>query len=130
MNHPIQPLELDEHGVLRFKENKIVRHLLDFATQRGNGLNELHCANFSNEDRQQFAQLIGYSLSGYGDLGSYVDDVAYNTAAMMAETPSLTEKDARIAALELEINEIRSAIDALRSPMAELFGKHPDDFTN
>jgi hypothetical protein len=34
---------------------------------------------FSNEDRQQFAQLIGYSLGGYSEL-SYVDDDAYKAA--------------------------------------------------
>lgn len=27
--HPMQPLLKDEHGVLRFKANKIVRFLLD-----------------------------------------------------------------------------------------------------
>ena len=29
--------------------------------------------NFSNEDHAEFAELIGYSVSGYGDL-SYVSD--------------------------------------------------------
>lgn len=27
--HPIQPLEKDDDGVVRFKENAIVKHLLD-----------------------------------------------------------------------------------------------------
>lgn len=78
--HPIQPLEKDEQGDLRFKKNPIVRYLLD------NGrinLNDLATVDFSDEDRQHFAQLIGYSLSGYGDL-SYVSDEAYAAAAKMA----------------------------------------------
>lgn len=29
MNHPIQPLEADKQHSFRFKENKIVKHLLD-----------------------------------------------------------------------------------------------------
>ena len=44
-----------------------------------------HTANIPNEDRAQFAQLIGYSVSGWGDL-SYVADeaiVAADTAAAL-----------------------------------------------
>lgn len=67
--HPMQPVVLDSHGVARFKENKIVSHLLDFATAHGCGMNELALMDFSDEDHMQFAQLIGYSVSGYGDLG-------------------------------------------------------------
>lgn len=77
MNNPMQPLEKDGHGVLRFKSNKIVRYLLD---NGGIDMNHLAVQNFSDEDRQQFAQLIGYSLSGYGDL-SYVSDEAYTAAS-------------------------------------------------
>lgn len=42
-------------------------------------MNDLACMEFSQEDREQFAQLIGYSLSGYGDL-SYVSDESYDAA--------------------------------------------------
>lgn len=68
MNHPRQPIEKDQNGVLRFKSNAIVRALLD--TGKLN-MNDLAVLPFSVEDRCQFAQLIGYSVSGYGDL-SYV----------------------------------------------------------
>ena len=34
---------------------------------------------FSNEDREQFAQLIGYPFSGWGEL-SYVSDKTYELA--------------------------------------------------
>lgn len=74
---PIQPLEYDERGVLRFKANAIVRHLLDHG---GIDLNALACLPFGDEDRRQFAQLIGYSLSGYGEL-PYVDDASYLATA-------------------------------------------------
>ena len=36
-------------------------------------MNDLNSRVFSIEDREQFAQLIGYSVSGFGDL-SYVSD--------------------------------------------------------
>lgn len=118
--HPIQPLEKDKDGRLRFKENAIVRYLLDNGP---NDMNKLATMPFSDEDRQQFAQLIGYSLSGYGELSSYVTDDAYAAAAEMAETGS-TEKDARIASLEKTLSKIR---EGLRAPVSELFGIHPDD---
>lgn len=76
----MQPFHRDRHGVTRFRSNAIVRHLLDFATPKGCSLNELACLPFSKEDRQQFAQLIGYSLSGYGEL-PYVTDAAWREAA-------------------------------------------------
>lgn len=76
--HPVQPLVIDEHGTLRFKKNAIVRYLLD------NGpfdMNHLSVCGFSDEDREQFAQLIGYSLGGFGEL-SYVTDTTYDRAAL------------------------------------------------
>lgn len=77
---PMQPLVIDAHGTLRFKENPIVRKLLDYATVHGYGLNEMALEHFDAEDRMQLAQLIGYSLSGYGTL-SYVTDESYERAA-------------------------------------------------
>jgi hypothetical protein len=60
--HPLQPVEWDGKGVLRFKENPIVRFLLD-----NNGkfdLNTLHRIDgFTRYDWDQFNQLIGYSVS-------------------------------------------------------------------
>lgn len=77
LKHPVQPLGEDGTGTIRFKENPIVTYLL----QSGDtDMNKLALMPFSNEDRQQFAQLIGYSLGGYREL-SYVTDAAYETAA-------------------------------------------------
>ncbi|UJD96780.1 hypothetical protein FS593_05045 [Lelliottia amnigena] len=77
---PMQPMVIDSHGTLRFKENPLVRKLLDVATGAGYGLNAMAIEEHSAEDRMQLAQLIGYSLSGYGDL-SYVSNESYNRAA-------------------------------------------------
>lgn len=74
--HPVQPLVKDSEGVLRFKENKIVRFLKD---QSKYDLNTLHDMPFSIEDWVQFNQLIGYSLGGWSDY-SYVSDEDYKRA--------------------------------------------------
>lgn len=68
VKHPMQPV-VNVDGVLRFKANNIVRFLLD------RGPNDLHALGsirylFSQEDWDQFMQLIGYSVSGYGDLST------------------------------------------------------------
>jgi len=89
MKHPIQPLEKDANGVLRFKENKIVGYILD---NGGIDLNQIACVDFNVEDREQFAQLIGYSLSGFGEL-SYVTDETYNTAVAIYNNKKLRKKE-------------------------------------
>lgn len=74
--HPIQPIVLDEHKTARFKANKIVRYLLDLCTDKKlTDLNQLHCLPFEQDDWVQFTQLIGYSVSGAGDLSYMPDDV-------------------------------------------------------
>lgn len=75
-HHPIQPLITAPDGVIRFKENLIVDFLLK--TSRYD-LNRLAVMDFSNEDWEQFAQLIGYSLSGWSTL-NYVSDKSYKLA--------------------------------------------------
>lgn len=119
MHNPIQPLAKDERGTLRFKKNAIVSYLLD---NGGIDLNHLARQDFSNDDRQQFAQLIGYSLSGYSEL-PYVDNEAYEVAELMS-VEGLSETEARIKYLEDELSSLRQA---LRQPMARLFEVHPDD---
>ncbi|EDZ7436544.1 hypothetical protein J3Y18_002130 [Salmonella enterica] len=77
---PMQPLAIDAHGTLRFKENPIVSKLLDYATEHGYGLNEIALEEFEAEEQMQLAQLIGYSLPGYGTL-SYVTDESFECAS-------------------------------------------------
>ena len=74
--HPCQPIYRDSSGVIRFKQNAIVRYLLDKSPE---DMNSLALIPFSDEDRAQFAQLIGYSVGGYREL-SYVDDAAAGIA--------------------------------------------------
>ena len=116
---PIQPLFTDERGTVRFQSNAIVRHLLDHG---GIDLNKIAVLDFSAEDRMQFAMLIGYSLSGAGELG-YFDDATWEAAAAMAER-GLSEAEARNEQMCVQLADLRKK---LREPMAALFGVHPDD---
>ena len=75
-HHPIQPLITDKNGTTRFKGNAIVGFLLDAGPF---DMNQLAVMHFSDEDREQFVQLIGYSLSGFGEL-SCVSDKTYDAA--------------------------------------------------
>lgn len=90
-NHPVQPLVIDDHGVLRFKSNGIVRYLMD---NGGIDMNKIAMLDFSQEDREQFAELIGYSHSGFADL-SYVSDEVWCIARDMHEK-GLTEESAEL----------------------------------
>jgi hypothetical protein len=119
VKHPIQPLAPDERGTVRFKPNVIVRWLLD---EGPFDMNQIAMKRFPVEDQEQFAQLIGYSLSGFSEL-SYVRDETYGTAAKMSETGQ-TEDQARIAHLEEVLETVRSG---LRIATPALFRIHPDD---
>lgn len=115
IKQPIQPI-VDN----RFVVNKIVEYLLD---NGGIDMNDLARKDFTQDDRQQFAQLIGYSLSGYADLG-YVSDEAYDAAQAMADDPTIKDYEARNKALTAQLNEAR---DHIRNAAVALFRVHPDD---
>ena len=71
----------------------------------------------------QFAQLIGYPLTGFGEL-PYVTNAAYDAAREMLDNPDVTVTQAQIRVLE---NQLQALRDSLREPMATLFRVHPDD---
>jgi hypothetical protein len=86
---PMQPIVWDDHGVIRFKENRIVRWLLDAGPFDMNQIAAL--PGITDDERTQFAQLIGYSVSGAGDL-PYFDDEVLEQADAMAEELSKEKK--------------------------------------
>lgn len=79
--HPMQPIVWDGRGVIRFKKNAAIDYVLD---NGGIDLNQIAMGNFSIEDREQFNQLIGYSVSGYGDL-SFIRRKTVRTADKKAK---------------------------------------------
>jgi hypothetical protein len=62
---PVRPMILDENGVLRFRENAIVRDLLDSGPL---DLNAIALRHYTRADREELAMLLGYSVSGISDL--------------------------------------------------------------
>lgn len=80
MPHPMQEIVRDANGTARFKVNEIVRYLL---RNGPNNLEKLVSIEFSQEDWEQFAQLIGYSVSGFGDL-SYASESVVSRADKIA----------------------------------------------
>lgn len=70
MVHPMQPVIIDEIGLKRFRSNKILVWLHSCGRI---DLNELMLMPFTNEDRVQLAQLIGYPVEGFKNL-CYVSD--------------------------------------------------------
>jgi hypothetical protein len=110
MSHPIQELYTDDKGVVRFKANLIVKWLLD--TNGSIDLNTIARQGFSDEDQEQFAQLTGYSLSGFGDL-SYVSDVTYNRAQIVLENGML-HQDAEILALKERFKDLERIVSKIK----------------
>ena len=83
--HPIQPV-INVSGVHRFKSNAIVKFLLEHGLY---DLNALSFRGFPQADWEQFAQLIGYSVSGALDL-DYMSDRVMHVA--LAESVELSKK--------------------------------------
>lgn len=77
--HPMQPL-VSDNGTIRFQQNSIVRFLLDSGPF---DLNQLATMDFDDEDWNQFAQLLGSSVSGFCDL-SYAKPSTVELADAMA----------------------------------------------
>ena len=79
---PMQPIEIDGHGVARFRRNKIV----DWLYKKGAiDLNEIARLDTPDEDQMQFAQLLGYSVSGFGDLSYASRDAVRRADAKAAK---------------------------------------------
>ena len=113
---PMQPVEVDGSGTHGFRENKVVTYLLD---KGGKNLNDLALVDFPKEDRDQFTQLIGYSVSG-----APISPDLRNAALDQVKPDGGDTDRARIAYLEGELARIR---EAFRQPVADLFCIHSDD---
>jgi hypothetical protein len=65
---------IDKHGTQRFIENKVIRHLVDIKVI---DLNKLVIDYFNNKfDQKSYAEfnmMLGYSVSGFSELSSFMD---------------------------------------------------------
>ena len=78
----MQPLVVDPHGTVRFKANAIVRHMLECCRAgHKTDLNDMVAMPFSQDDWEQFNQLIGYSLKGFHELSMVSDETALAASA-------------------------------------------------
>ncbi len=85
---PMQPVERDDQNVTRFVPNRIVQELLRTSTH---DLNSIGAMGFTNQEREQFSQLDGYSVSGFCGL-SYVSDEVAEDAMSLSDKFLETEK--------------------------------------
>ncbi len=83
----MRSIVVDGDGVRRFRKNKICRFLLDDGPF---DLNQLAMMGFDAETHSEFAELIGYSVSGYSEL-DYVSDERYAHAEMRAKDAARPE---------------------------------------
>lgn len=85
---------IDDQGVQRFRQNKIIRDLLDNSTSAGPeskpfpgypraqklGLNEVAIrvgnGTYTENDKRELYRLIGYSICGYAEI--FEDDIIEN----------------------------------------------------
>lgn len=92
-----------------------MQHLLD---NGGIGMNELARLPFPQEDREQFAQLIGYSICGFHEL-SYVSETLHAAVDALDTDPGSNsveaERDAAVSALQ----DLRVACARLRQTCSE-----------
>ena len=120
--HPMQPLVLSAGGTVRFKENKIVSFIL---AEGGVDLNRIGTLPFSNEDRMQFAQLIGYWVGGYGDL-SYASSesvAAADRAADRLVRGMDAEQESEVVQLRAENDRLRAVIGGIQSMADNAIGR-------
>jgi hypothetical protein len=75
--HPMQPIVLDERGVVRFRANKAVRWMLEQGRQgKRFDLNDLVIGDAAtDDDLAQLWQLIGHSVVSYGELDFVSDEL-------------------------------------------------------
>lgn len=118
MKNPIQPIYTDHQGVVRFKPNPIVQALLESSPM---GLNDIASMEFDPDDRIQFAQLIGYSVSG---IPIYPGTEETIDAAERMSREGESEDKSRIAVLEEKLRQVRNQF---RDGVATLYNIHPDD---
>ena len=122
IKNPFQPIVFDAAGVERFKSNMIVSDLLAFCSARGLDLNAIAARpEYTDEDRTQFSQLIGYSVSGFAELPHVTDE----------DWEAAQRQNAHESSERSRADRMREMVEALRRdlrvPIARLYGKHTDD---
>ena len=107
--NPIQPLQMDD-GTMRFKANHIIRDLYDFTMPKGFDMNHIvGSGKYSQDDIEQFYQLIGFSLTGFHEV-SYVSDETALEASKLAKQVNSKSGGCRDNGCEIHIGVERDEI--------------------
>ena len=116
--HPMQPVELDGLGVPRFRRNAIVKWLFNLKHT-----SNIFQMDFTDEDKRQLAQLIGYSVGGYSEL-SYVTDESAAQADKLAEAIRVGDSTAttdELATLRKQNAEWRALLDRTEQELVQQY---------
>jgi hypothetical protein len=74
VGHKFYPTVLDQRGVQRFKENSLLRYLVDKKIIDLNRVcMDYQCGNFDQVHYAEFMMMIGYSVCGFCDLKEFHD---------------------------------------------------------
>lgn len=112
---PMQPIK-----DARFVKNSIVERLLDESPFT---MSEIATWEATDAERVQFAQLIGCSVVGFGEL-SYVDDATFEEAREQVRRQGMSEDAIRVEVLTKKLAAIQAG---LKKVSEAAFDIHPDD---
>lgn len=121
LHHPFQPLGRDAEGLLRFKKNTMV----EFMFSKGCislSMDEFGKLLFPLEDREQFVQLLGCSLTNFSNL-PYVRAETYS-AVVQKTAISCSDAEAKVSVLQHTLDCIR---DGLRIAVPHAFKIDSED---
>jgi len=108
MELPFQPIK---DG--RFVPNRIVELLLETSTH---GMTSLARKDFTDEERTQFAQLIGYSVGGFCSLSYVSDDAARVARAVRA---GFSTDKAEVQVLRDRLHAVKLAAESLADVLGQ-----------
>ena len=81
----MQPIALDENGTARFRENDVVRWLTEEVIDLNKISIQCQLRDFDKYDVAQFWQMLGYSVSGYGDLSFIPKSIVQKADAKVSD---------------------------------------------
>ena len=106
MRHPIQPLIMDKHSIVRFMPNRLVNYMFDVTT-------DMHGYDFTSDysasEQEQLAQLTGVSLKMFRNLPYVSPETIAVADAMYRE--KISEDMSRIRWLENRVKELENQIE-------------------
>ena len=105
MKHPVQPLIMDKHGIVRFMSNRLVNYMFDVTAN-------IHGYDFASDypvaEQEQLAQLTGVSLKLFRNLPFATPETIAVADVMYRE--KISEDKARIRWLEKRVKELENQI--------------------